>query len=142
MRAVRAILCIWISMFPVYSQAQEKDPLKNYLESIGEMKVSILLQDEDGKTLSQRNPYKKIPSASIIKVPILMVLFEQIESGKISMEEKYTLRDEDKVGGSGKLQHAVSGSSYNYGFLAREMIRLSDNVATNILIAKLGMDNI
>ena len=142
MRAALTVLCIWLWLFPVYSQAQEKDPLKSYLESIGEMEVSALLQDEDGRILFQCNPSQKTPSASIIKVPILMVLFEQIESGRISMEEKYTLRDEDKVGGSGELQHALAGSSYTYGFLAREMIRQSDNVATNILIEKLGMDSI
>ena len=142
MRAALTVFCICIWLFPVNSQAQGKDPLEDYLERVEEMKVSMLLQDGDGEILFRHNPYKKVPAASIIKVPILMVLFEQMESGRVSMEGKYTLRNVDKVGGSGKLQHAAAGSSYTYGFLAREMIQLSDNVATNILIAKLGMDNI
>lgn len=142
MRTAFAILFGLAWLFPVCLQAQQNDPLENYLENIGEMNVSLLLQDEKGAILFQHNPYKKVPSASIIKVPILMVLYEQVESGAFFLEKEYVLREEDKVGGSGELQYAPNGSSYTYGFLAEEMIRLSDNVATNILIGALGMDRV
>ncbi|MBK0347678.1 serine hydrolase [Aerococcaceae bacterium zg-ZJ1578] len=77
-------------------------------------------------------------SASIIKLYILAVLFEQSEQGMIDLNSMYSLQSSDIVGGTGSIQNALIGTTYSLQQLAKEMIISSDNTATNILIDRLG----
>ncbi|MDN3689313.1 serine hydrolase [Cyclobacterium jeungdonense] len=115
----------------------------NYLETIDpECAISYLIQDETGKLLAQRQPNKKVPSASIIKIPILLTLLEAVDKGELALDSVHVLKSQDKVGGAGELQFVPDGTELTFRFLAREMIRISDNSATNILIEQLGMNRI
>ena len=91
-----------------------------------------------GETLSIRGD-EKFPSASLIKVPILVALLEEVERGRIQLEERSTLIARDRVGGSGILKHMRSGSDPTIEDLAWLMITLSDNTATNLLLDKLDI---
>lgn len=83
------------------------------------------------------------PAASVIKTHLLIVLYRRAERGELSLDETMTLREEDKVGGSGRLQREAAGTSYSLAELARLMIVISDNVATNMLVGRLdGMESI
>jgi beta-lactamase class A len=83
------------------------------------------------------------PAASVIKTHLLVILYRAAEKGELSLDEKMTLRDEDKVGGSGTLQGLPSGNEYTLAELARLMIVVSDNTATNMLVNRVGgMDRI
>lgn len=84
----------------------------------------------------------RIKSASMIKVFILSYLFEKVDKGELSLQDIYVLKPSDKVGGSGVLYGYESGSILSIDTLARLMISESDNTATNILIDKLGLENI
>ncbi|QBO35691.1 hypothetical protein EQG49_04055 [Periweissella cryptocerci] len=79
--------------------------------------------------------------ASTIKVFILAALLDQESKGHIKLTQTYQLQASDKVGGTGILQGAASGSSYSYKELANLMITQSDNTATNIIIQRLGDGN-
>ncbi len=64
--------------------------LDDYINKIKDsVEISLLAQDENGKILYEVNSNKKVPSASIIKIPILISLFEEVEKGNISLQEKY-----------------------------------------------------
>ena len=82
------------------------------------------------------------PSASIIKLSILLELFKRIEKGETSLEDRVAIKNEDKVGGFGILKDLDSNLNVTMKDLATLMIVLSDNVATNILIDILGMNSI
>lgn len=84
----------------------------------------------------------RVRAASMIKVYILSYLFEKIDKGEISLQDVYVLKPSDKVGGSGVLYGYESGSVLSIDTIARLMITESDNTATNILIDKLGLENI
>lgn len=84
----------------------------------------------------------RVRAASMIKVYILSYLFEKIDKGEISLQDVYVLKSSDKVGGSGVLYGYESGSVLSIDMIARLMITESDNTATNILIDKLGLENI
>ncbi len=86
---------------------------------------------------------EEFPAASVIKTHLLVILYRAAERGELSLDEKLTLRDEDKVGGSGTLQGEPSGTGYTLAELARLMIVVSDNTATNMLVNRVGgMDRI
>ncbi|MBD1214903.1 MAG: serine hydrolase, partial [Dolichospermum circinale Clear-D4] len=64
--------------------------------------------------------------------------FQDVDAGKIRLDEMLTLEKEMIVGGSGNIQYQAPGSKYTALDLATKMITISDNTATNMLIAKLG----
>jgi len=82
------------------------------------------------------------PSASIIKIPILVEALRQRAEGRLSLEERVTLMEEDKVGGSGVLKEMTTGLSLPFSDVLTLMIIVSDNVAANIAIARVGMENV
>ena len=78
------------------------------------------------------------PAASIIKIPVLIEMFRQIDAGKFGLNDYMTLEDWYRAPGSGKLQYAQGGINYSIDYLAGIMIENSDNSATNMIMAKFG----
>src|SRR5439155_1192337 len=81
------------------------------------------------------------PTASTIKIAIVYELFEQVEEGKIRLADTIALDRSKAVGGTGVLIHMGTPtlSILDYATL---MVTLSDNTATNVLIDRLGMENV
>ena len=83
------------------------------------------------------------PQGSAIKVPVLLELFRQAEAGRLRLDERVEVRAADRAGGSGVLQHFGDGTAaLSLRDLAVLMIVLSDNTATNLLIDRVGMENV
>jgi len=132
-----------IFFFILSSPLSAQQDIKSYLDKVGKSaNVSLIIQDLQGDILYEQNSQSQIPSASIIKIPILYQLFSQIEDGKVRLDELHKLTENDIVGGSGNLQHEPIGSQFNMETLARKMIRVSDNTATNIIIRRLELSSI
>jgi len=82
------------------------------------------------------------PAASIIKIPVILEFFRQVEKGKLKFDEHIILKEEDKTGGAGVLFELHSGLELTLIDLARLMIVISDNSATNILLSYTGFDEV
>lgn len=87
-------------------------------------------------------PDEIFPAASLIKIPILVHLLLETQTGNIHLNEELKLHEKDKVGGSGILFELHEGISLTILDLATLMIIVSDNTATNMLMDKLGMEKI
>jgi beta-lactamase class A len=112
---------------------------EDYPGVIGLHSVSLI----DPEASLSLNPDEVFPTASIIKVPVLAEFYRQAEEGTLDPAEVRPLKEEDKVGGSGVLQHLRSGSTaLTLEDYARLMINLSDNTATNVVIDLVGMDDV
>ena len=81
-------------------------------------------------------------SASCEKIPINLYLFTRIASGDVNLGDTLTYLQEDYEGGTGSIQYQNVGKQYTIDELSRLSIVDSDNVATNMLIRYLGMQNI
>lgn len=77
-------------------------------------------------------------AASVIKLFIMATAFQQIAAGKFSLNEPYTLTAADKVGGSGVMQGFSVGTKVTLAQVMQYMMDDSDNVASNIMLAKVG----
>ena len=103
--------------------------------------LGIALKDlATGKTflLNEREVF---PQASSIKIAVLLETFKQAEEGRLKLDEFIALEESRKVEGSGVLFHLGRPSlSLSIRDLAVLMVVLSDNTATNILIAKVGLE--
>lgn len=140
MRCLSLIILLFSSMSATAQTSA--DSLKNYLESLPkDLQVSMVVMDKDSTVLFQQNAIKEVPSASVIKVPILVELIYQTIATRFKLSDKHKLTEEEKVGGSGDLQYEPP-REISIEELAVEMIRVSDNTATNVLIDKIGMENV
>jgi len=104
--------------------------------------VSIVIKDLDMNWEIDYNKDMAIPSASLVKIPIMMAYFYAADEGKIKLDDKLELRQSEKVDGSGILKSESSGSAYTIEELIRLAITQSDNTAANMLIDAMGLDRL
>lgn len=96
-----------------------------------------LLVLDDGR-FAQLNPERPLPAASSIKTPILLAGLEELDAGRLKWNEPLTLTKEVMGGGAGWMASRPLGTRFPFWEAATEMIRVSDNSATNLLIKRLG----
>jgi beta-lactamase class A len=92
---------------------------------------------------SSKNEYgfsqkKTFPAASLMKLPVMICFYQEVEKGNLNLETKYTLAEKDKVSGAGILQGKAAGSVYTYQQLVEYMGQYSDNTAFKVLRRVLG----
>jgi beta-lactamase class A len=105
--------------------------------------MGIAARDLTGTDRFEINADSVFPQASSIKIAILIELFRQAQAGTLKMEERVELKRSQMVGGSGVLQHFGDGTSaLSLHDLAVLMIVLSDNTATNLVIDRVGLENV
>jgi len=82
-----------------------------------------------------------MPTASLIKLPVMLEVYQQAVEGKLRLTDPVLLREEDKVPGSGILtQHFSGGATIPLRDAVRLMIVYSDNTATNLILDRIGID--
>ena len=75
---------------------------------------------------------------SVIKIPLMVEAYRQVEAGTMKLDERYTLKDEDKRPGTGVLRTLDAGASLTLKDVIILMNTVSDNTATDILFARVG----
>ena len=120
-----------------------KKQITNLMAQYPSIKPSIYVWEyEQGKYLDI-NADKIYPAASIIKLPVLVRMFKSIEANQFTIYDEMKMIEQYRSSGSGSLQYAPAGNSYNMDYLAKIMIQESDNTATNMIMAKMGgMDDV
>jgi beta-lactamase class A len=104
--------------------------------------VGLLVTDLAGRDLYALNPAQGFPSASLIKVPLLVLALEEAQAGRLDLGARVALRAEDRVPGSGVLHDLGAGLALSWQDLLTLMIVVSDNTATNLVIGQLGVDRV
>lgn len=84
------------------------------------------------------NEEKVFPAASLIKLPLMIAIYQQAERGKIDLETKYILQEKDKVKGAGILQSKPAGTGFTYRQLIEFMAQYSDNTAFKVMRRIIG----
>jgi beta-lactamase class A len=83
------------------------------------------------------------PQASSIKVAVLAELYRQAQAGKLKLTDLYTVQATDLVPDSTIMGGLTPGvTRITLSDLATMMIAVSDNSATNVLIDRVGMENV
>jgi beta-lactamase class A len=88
------------------------------------------------------NESEKMNAASLMKLPVLLALYDASDKGEINLDEEYTLSNSDKADGSGSLRNRPAGTKITYRKLAEFMGKESDNTAMKIVTAKVGEQKI
>ncbi len=114
------------------------DKWENHIMKNPDLEVSAFFLSLDNQVFAEIKSLKKLPAASSIKVPILIVLLTMVEKEEILWDEKLILTEDTIGSGSGWMAYQQIGESFPVYEVASEMIRVSDNTATNLLIKRLG----
>jgi len=89
------------------------------------------------------NPDEVMPQASSIKIAVLAELYLQAQQDKLKLTDEYVVRKEDLVPGSDIMLGLSAGvTRLTLRDLATMMVAVSDNSATNVLIDRLGLENV
>ena len=118
-----------------------KTQLETRISSFGG-EASIVIKDLTTGWEIDFNKDKLVPSASLVKIPIMLSLFQAAEEEKINLKDSITLKGSEKVEGSKVLGDKPAGSVFTVEELIAPMITQSDNTATNMLIDYLGIENL
>lgn len=121
---------------------QEIMPLRTVVQQMAAKNTNLLpgvfFVDLDTGAYLDLNAASTFAAASTIKFPILVAFFQDVDAGKIRLDEMLTLKQELIGGGSGSMQYKPPGTKFTALETATKMITISDNTATNMLIARLG----
>lgn len=102
------------------------------------LQPGMFFLDLDTGNYLDLNGEKIFPAASTIKFPILVALFEEVDAGRIKLNETLVMRRDLMTGGSGTLRYKRPGTKLSVLETATKMITISDNTATNMIIDRLG----
>ncbi|MEC4818520.1 MAG: serine hydrolase [Scytonema sp. PMC 1069.18] len=122
--------------------SQENISLKSSIQSLAlanpNLGPGVFLVDLENGSYVDVNGSAGFSAASTIKIPILVAFFQDVDAGKIRLDETLTMEKEMMVGGSGDMQYKPVGTQFSALEVATKMMTISDNTATNMLIARLG----
>src|SRR5205807_1141789 len=83
------------------------------------------------------------PQASSIKIAVLAELYRQAQQGRLRLADSYTVQASDLVPDSDIMGGLTPGvTRITNRDLATMMVAVSDNSATNVLIDRVGMENV
>jgi beta-lactamase class A len=103
-------------------------------------KVAIAVKHLPSGETFYYNADAVMPTASLIKLPVLIETYLQAVEGKVKLDDPVTLRNEDKVPGSGILtEHFSAGATFPLRDAAHLMTVFSDNTATNLVLDRVGI---
>jgi beta-lactamase class A len=159
MRILMAIAAV--AVLPTLAAQQHVSPhvanldrqLRSAIAASG-AEVSLAFKTLDGRSEVLIDAERPFHAASTMKVPVLIELFKQAEAGKLSLEDSLVIRNEfrsivdnspyklSEGADSDKGIYAAIGNALTLRQLCEAMITVSSNFATNLLIERLGIDNI
>lgn len=132
-------LCLVVSTH----QTARADDLKSRITPLVDAykgKAGVAIKHLKNGTEFYLNADDAMPTASMIKLPIMVETYWQTAEGKVKLDTKITLTKEDKVQGSGVLtQHFADGATFQLRDAVHLMIAYSDNTATNLVLDQIGI---
>jgi beta-lactamase class A len=95
---------------------------------------------DDGKCsrVHGTNTDLSLPLASIFKLYVLLAVSESVKAGTVSWDDQLLVTKEGKLVGAAGLDEIPNGSTVSVRTAAQQMISASDNMATDLLIERLG----
>lgn len=130
-----------VTSFPI-TLNQELASLKAELEELPNtypgLKPKTFYIDVDTGNYASAGGQDEIAAASTIKLPILLAFFEEIDAGRMDLNQTMAIAPEQIAEGSGEMQLSPPGTQFTALEVATQMIVGSDNTATNMMIDLMG----
>lgn len=136
---------------------KKNEALKKYLENEiqkSELEVSLALKDLESGEILLIHAEEMMHAASLMKVPVMIEVFRQAERGKFSLKDKIPVTNQFKSIVDGSIYslqvaddsdediYRLIGKELSIRDLVEQMVTVSSNLATNILIELVGAKNV
>jgi beta-lactamase class A len=122
------------------------DRLQKRIEDVAkraEGEVGVALKHIESGQVLELNAGSAFPMASTFKLPVLAEIMAQVKEGKFSLDDEVNVLKTDQHLGSGMLSSLTApGIRLTVRNLVNLMMMISDNSATDILLAKVGAENV
>jgi beta-lactamase class A len=146
----------WLLLLVLSSPAPPQNSvLLERIHAVSEgREVGLVLLPLDGRDAVMVEPDKVFHAASTMKVPVMIELFRQAEAGKLRLEDPLPIVNEFHSIVDGSVYHLsvgddsdaevykAVGKTMTLRELCEAMITVSSNLAANLLIERLGVENI
>jgi beta-lactamase class A len=151
------LLCLSLPTAFCYAQNQLPPAVLQQLQTRiadSHADVAIAFRTIDGNTEWSFHPDDPFHAASTMKIPVMIELFRQANEGRLRLDDPLTIHNEfhsiadgspynlDPADDSESDLYKAEGQTRTLSQLCELMITVSSNLATNLLIQKLGIDNI
>lgn len=132
----------WVDRFELETQAPKINSWRDIdavLSKTGARYSYQVARVDDGRCdpVAGTNTGESLPLASIFKLYVLHALAGAIKDGTVSWDDQLTVTDKSRAVGSSGLA-LPAGAQVSVRTAAEKMIATSDNMATDLLIGKLG----
>lgn len=118
-----------------------------------EENINKLLKDKSGqysifiKHISTKqtvliNANERFYLASLYKIPVAIATLQDLETGKLHLEDKIKYSAEDIYYGTGTIQYDSVGTEYTVEELLKRLLKESDNIAQSMLLTKVDKKNV
>jgi beta-lactamase class A len=117
------------------------DAVAAVCEPLG-LRAWVHARDLDGGTEAGVDADEPVVLASVFKVPVAVELTRQFESGTLQPTERIRVAAEGRTGGGTGLSALQDAVEMSLRDLAQLMIAVSDNAATDVVMARAGRDSV
>ncbi len=141
--AVSVLLTATVGAFAQTPQTAKQSPLDQRVRAeVAQFKgkVSLFAKNLDTGTVYELGGDDRVPTASTIKIAIMVEAFARVNDGKAKWTDELVLTKEKKVGGAGILGEFGDGLRLTLRDAVTLMMIMSDNTATNLVIDVLTAD--
>jgi beta-lactamase class A len=150
---------VWFSVFSSSTSAQDQkldsaiQTIRAEIQKAG-ADIAVALRTFDGKTEWFFRADQSLHAASTMKIPVMIELFHQVRQGRLRLDDPLPVKNEfrsivdgsvyalDPAEDSEIALYKALGQTRTLSELCDLMITISSNLATNLLIEKLGVENI
>jgi beta-lactamase class A len=151
---LKQLLCVFLLVSGALAQTPTAEAKRQLLWQKLETSINEIDRNLDGVIgvaivdLADQHQYflhadEVFPTASSIKIAVLAELYRQAQVGKLKLTDIYTVQASDLVQDSDIMNGLTPGiTKVTLRDVATMMVAVSDNSATNVLIDRIGMDNV
>ena len=123
---------------PAHADAALQTRLQGVSASVSSGSMGAVVVDLQTGASASVDAEQVFPAASLFKVPLLVEILAEEDSGQLDAEQPLEIRPADWTDGSGVLQARV-GERLTVRELSRLMIQDSDNIAALVLLDAVGV---
>jgi beta-lactamase class A len=127
-------------------QKERIDRLRRHIENVvkrADGEVGVAVRHLESGQMLELNAGTAFPMASVFKLPVLVEVMAQVKEGKFSLDDEVDIEKPDQHLGSGILSSlTVPGIKLTVRNVVNLMMLLSDNSAADILLEKVGAENV
>ena len=105
-------------------------------------RISLIIKDLRTGQAYEHDPDRRLPTASVFKLPIMAALLREVDRGRVSLQDRYTPHDGLSRHGTGSICRDEVSVQRSLGEYCRLMISESDNVAADLILELIGLTSV